>query len=148
MKYDEKVIKHLEMIEGIINRMANNSALLKGWTVTIVAAIFILANKDYKSIFMLGAYVPIVVFWFLDSSYLKQERTFKALYDEVRKKLNLSPDGELKNNDASYDFDMSRDKLSDNSKLHLYSTMFSWSTLGFYLPLALICAFLMFSLLK
>ena len=27
-------IKHLEMIEAIIERMANNSFLLKGWAIT------------------------------------------------------------------------------------------------------------------
>ena len=32
--------KHLEMIENIILRMANCSFLIKGWTLTIVAAVF------------------------------------------------------------------------------------------------------------
>ena len=33
-------IKHLELIQGIINRMAGNSFMLKGWAVTLVAGIF------------------------------------------------------------------------------------------------------------
>lgn len=36
----ESKIKHLEMIQGIINRMASNSFYLKGWAVTLVAGIF------------------------------------------------------------------------------------------------------------
>lgn len=35
----ENKIKHLEMIEHIIERMAKNSFQLKTWTMTLVAAI-------------------------------------------------------------------------------------------------------------
>lgn len=73
---NESKLKHLEMIQGIINRMASNSFALKGWAVTLVAGIFALASKDTDKIYFLIAYVPIVVFWFLDSYYLLQERLF------------------------------------------------------------------------
>ena len=33
---------HLEMIQGVVNRMANNSFLLKGWSVALVSAMFAL----------------------------------------------------------------------------------------------------------
>ena len=36
----ENKLKHLQMIQGIINRMASNSFALKGWSVTLVAGIF------------------------------------------------------------------------------------------------------------
>ena len=42
----DKKIKHLEMIQGVINRMASNSFLLKGWTVVLVSALFALAAND------------------------------------------------------------------------------------------------------
>jgi hypothetical protein len=38
--------KHLEMIQGVINRMARNLFFLKGWTTTLIAALFALAAKD------------------------------------------------------------------------------------------------------
>lgn len=41
---DQK-IKNLEMIQQVINRMANNSFTLKGWSITIIAGIFSL-NYD------------------------------------------------------------------------------------------------------
>ena len=44
MGYDPN--KYLEFIQQTITRMANNSFLLKGWTVTLSAAIFALAAKD------------------------------------------------------------------------------------------------------
>ncbi len=42
----EKKIKHLEMIESIIERMGNNSFQLKGWTVTLVTIIGALSAKE------------------------------------------------------------------------------------------------------
>src|SRR5947208_1973405 len=77
-------IKHLEMIQAVINRMANNSFLLKGWCVTLVAALVALAQKDTRVAFILIAYVPVLVFWILDAYYLWQERLFRKLYDHVR----------------------------------------------------------------
>ena len=44
--------KHLEMIQGIVNRLANSSFLLKGWAVIIVAALFALAAKDTRASFL------------------------------------------------------------------------------------------------
>lgn len=77
-------IKHLEMIQGIINRMAKNSFALKGWAVTLVAGIFALASKDADKLFCLIAYAPILVFWGLDAYYLLQERLYRTLYNKVR----------------------------------------------------------------
>lgn len=77
----EKKLKHLEMIQAVINRMANNSFMLKGWTVTLVAGIFALASKDADKMYFLIAYIPLIIFWGLDSYYLLQERLYRSLYD-------------------------------------------------------------------
>lgn len=76
--------KHLEFVQGVINRMGQNSFLIKGWTVTLVSALFALAANDSNQKFILIAYFPTVVFWLLDSYYLYQERLFRKLYDFVR----------------------------------------------------------------
>jgi len=75
---------HLEMIQAVINRMAGNSFLIKGWTITLVAALFALAQKEANPVFMYLAYFPAVVFWSLDGYYLWQERLFRKLFDRVR----------------------------------------------------------------
>src|ERR1700730_16424489 len=80
----EKKIKHLEMIQGVINRMANNSFLLKGWCVTLLSALIALAAKDHDKRFILVGYYPIIMFWILDAYFLWQERLFRKLYDKVR----------------------------------------------------------------
>lgn len=83
MTNDEKKIKHLEMIEKIIERMASNSFKLKGWAVTLVSIIgTIVSNAADKRFFWLVS-VPIVAFWILDAFYLKTERKYKDLYREI-----------------------------------------------------------------
>lgn len=76
--------KHLEFVQSAINRMSGNLFLLKGWTVTLVAALFALSAKDTNRYFVLIAFLPLVVFWTLDGYFLSQERRFRALYDHVR----------------------------------------------------------------
>lgn len=81
--------KHLEFAQGVINRMGQNSFLIKGWTVTLVSALFALAAKDSNQKFVIVAYFPTVVFWLLDSYYLYQERLFRKLYEHVRKETTV-----------------------------------------------------------
>lgn len=77
-------IKHLEMIQSIISRMANNSFFIKGWCITIVAALLVLSSKDANTQFILIAFFPVIMFWLLDAYFLWQERLFRNLYDEIR----------------------------------------------------------------
>lgn len=77
--------KHLDFLQGAINRMAGNLFLLKGWTITLIAALFALSAKDSNEAYVLVAYFPALVFWILDGYFLSQERRFRALYDHVRK---------------------------------------------------------------
>jgi hypothetical protein len=80
----EKKLKHLELIQGVINRMAHCSFLLKGWSVILVSGLFALAAKEANLLFVYLAYLPVVAFWILDGYYLYQERLYRKLYDEVR----------------------------------------------------------------
>ncbi|MDR3719398.1 MAG: hypothetical protein P4K98_11385 [Bryobacteraceae bacterium] len=81
----EDVTKHLEFVQAVVARMAGNSFLLKGWTVTLTAAICALAAKDANQNFVLIALIPAVAFWGLDAYYLRQERLFRKLYDALRR---------------------------------------------------------------
>jgi hypothetical protein len=77
-------VKYLEMIQTIVTRMAGNSFLVKGWTVTIVAALVALAAKEAETRFALVALLPTLSFWGSDAYYLRYERLFRRLYDDVR----------------------------------------------------------------
>src|SRR3954452_20359113 len=74
--------EHLTMIQGVINRMAGNSFLLKGWTVTLVAGLTAFAQDKSNRNFALIAVVVVVVFALLDAYYLALERKYRDLYDE------------------------------------------------------------------
>ncbi|MCX7921508.1 MAG: hypothetical protein N3B21_05760 [Clostridia bacterium] len=81
---DSNKIKHLELITGAINRMANNSFLLKGWSVTLVSALFALAAKDANFAFIYLCYFPAIAFWALDGYFLWKENIFCDMFENVR----------------------------------------------------------------
>jgi hypothetical protein len=81
---EEQRVKHLEFAQNIIDRMASNSFLLKGWTITLAAALFALAAKDSNAGFAALAFFPALVFWGLDAYYLRRERLYRCLYNAVR----------------------------------------------------------------
>jgi hypothetical protein len=100
-------MKHLEMILAVVARMASNSFLLKGWSITLVSALFAFAAKDGNAWFAAIGFFPALVFCGLDGYYLWQERLFRMLYDKVR--LDKDPEsdfsmatGSLVGGDASW----------------------------------------------
>ena len=80
----EAKLKHLEIIQSTIARMAANTFMLKGWCVTLIAALCAIAIQDDRSRVYLLAYIPIFCFSALDAYYLWLERRFRDLYDSVR----------------------------------------------------------------
>jgi hypothetical protein len=81
-KENEK-IKHLEFIESIINRFNHDSFLIKGWMITLVSALLVLAVNSTEYKMFLVAIFPVVVFCFLDAFYLQEERKFVELYKQT-----------------------------------------------------------------
>jgi len=79
----EEKMKHLEFIQNVITRMNKNSFLIKGWAITIVSAILAIYASTKNCYFVLSAIFPTVIFWFLDTYYLTQERKFRGLYNDV-----------------------------------------------------------------
>ncbi len=118
--------KHLEFIQGIINRMAGNLFFLKGWAVTLIAGLFALSAKDSNPKYALIAYFPVIIFWILDGYFLSQERLFRDLYNDVSK---------LKEKDIN--FSMNIEKYKAYSKNTWISSIFSSTLLLFYLSLIL-----------
>lgn len=115
----EKKQKHLEFIQNVVNRMANTSFLLKGWSITIIAGLFAYSAKEgAKEALWLGIALTMV-FWFLDSCFLWHERMFRKLYDHVRT---------MKDDDI--DFNMDQMQFADQCKW--YKAPISLTLLPFY----------------
>lgn len=88
LEYHESpaVIKQIEILQGIISRMAGNSASCKTWSLTIVTGIIALSiEKQCIPIWI--SLVPTIMFFALDSFYLGLERDFIDLQKEFVGKL-------------------------------------------------------------
>jgi hypothetical protein len=90
---NEKKLKHLEFIQNIITRMNANSFAIKGWSVTLVSALFALAADKADMKFILVALLPVAVFWILDGFFLSQEkqyRNFMRKWPSKRRRRSIS----------------------------------------------------------
>ena len=130
----EKVVKHLEMTQAIINRLGSNSFQLKGWSMTlIVAAMVLLARYDLQNPTIILAFIlPILGFWILDGYFLWQERLFREVYDEIRQQDDT-------------DFKMDVMKHRDKPKRSWVSAIFS-VTLGVFYSAETLFTLLVFAI--
>ena len=81
----EAKLKHLELIQRIIDRYVSMSLRLKGWAVALVSAIIALATGEGRVDIALFGLIPVTYLWFLDGNVLLKERGFRNLYNSVRK---------------------------------------------------------------
>ena len=79
---------HLELIQGVIERMAGNSRSCKVWCVTLAAAVLVLVARTGEARHALIAVVPSALFLVLDMYYLALERAFIASYNNFVAKLH------------------------------------------------------------
>jgi len=63
---DEGRKEHLQMIQRIIDRMAENSFQLKGWTVTLAAALKVFLKGEARPAWLFVPSLPVIAFWLLD----------------------------------------------------------------------------------
>ena len=82
---------HINMIQGIINRMAGASASCKTWCITLVAALLSLAGSTKVPALATVSLLPIGIFGFLDFMYLAQEKAFRNLHGRIVAKIRALP---------------------------------------------------------
>lgn len=88
--------KHLEFLQAVITRLAGNSFLIKGWSITLTTAIIGLAVKEGGPAFALVGLVPVAIFAFLDAYYLGLERSFRTRF-------KTAADAHVAKTDPSFD---------------------------------------------
>ena len=123
----ETQMRHLEAIQGVINRMASNSFALKAIAGTITAAVIAYAGATAAPAarLVLSGILPVAVFWTMDARYLRLERLFRKLYDAVRKGNVTEP----------FTMDLSPYGADVPKTLQLART---WSVAPYYVPLVLV----------
>ena len=82
------VQSYLGILQGVITRMATNSANAKSWCIALVSAIVVIIAGKGSPQYVWISVVPIVLFFSLDAYYLGLERQFIVLYNEFIRKLH------------------------------------------------------------
>lgn len=76
--------KEIDLIQSVINRMAKNSFLIKGWLISLVVVILALKPNEVNinlSVIILG--IVTIAFWYLDAFFLKTEKIYREMYEFV-----------------------------------------------------------------
>lgn len=90
MEEQENKRFHLQIIQNTIDRMASNSFIIKGWSLTAFGGLFTVyianqhTNWSYNLLWL--ALICAIIFWVHDTYYLKIERQYRSLYNDVVKK--------------------------------------------------------------
>ena len=79
---------HLSILQGVVQRMADNSRSCKLWCITIVSAILVLLATNEPPDLVRLAVIPTIIFLILDTYYLALERRFRCSYSEFTNKLH------------------------------------------------------------
>ena len=129
---------HLTIMQGIIQRMAENSRSCKTWCITIVSAVLVLVARLEQPYYPLIAIVPAFLFLILDTYYLALEKHFRDSHEEFVEKLHAA------------DKDISSDLyvIEPPDKVRFRLSLKSFSIWFFYLMLFLMIGILFFWLAR
>ena len=119
MTAKEDMFEEFELIQGVIERQADNSFKIKGWTVTLVVVALIFKTEDFH---VIAAFLPLLGFWGLDAYFLQQEKQYRHLYNWVR---------ENRPEDDSRMFDLDASRFEDDVG-SVFRMMLSPTLLTFY----------------
>jgi ABC-type multidrug transport system permease subunit len=116
------VTTHINLLQGIINRLANNSSSCKTWCLTMVGALLSLAGATHTPAIVTFALVPVVIFAFVDTMYLAQEKAYRDLYGMVVKAIR----------DGSYSRAQAFNATAERTLYHVGWALTSWAVWPIY----------------
>ena len=138
---DKEVLhKEIDLIQACISRMAHDSFLMKGWMLTLLAAIWAFAIRT-ETLFVISAMSLVIIwaFWYLDAFFLCVEKMYREMYNWV---IVERPKG---NTDYLYNLDPYRFSAKVKSRFEI---MFSVTLRCFYgIPFLLIAIILVWQIL-
>ena len=116
--------KEIDLIQNCINRMANNSFMLKGWSISLIAVVLALTNDRLNALFLLcSVFIPLLCFWYLDAFFLRTERMYRKMYEWALK--------ERKNGNFEFKYDLNPQRFEKDVD-SILRTMFSKTLRVFY----------------
>ena len=76
--------KEIDLVQGCINRMAQNSFVVKGWLITLVTVILALLPDKINIDFLCGVIIlTTLLFWYLDAFFLRTEKLYRWKYEWI-----------------------------------------------------------------
>lgn len=132
---NEALHKEIDLIQTCITRMAGNSFLLKGWMLTVVAAVWAFTISANSTITVCAALLIIILaFWHLDAFFLRTEKMYRKMYEWVLI--------ERKKDNEAFLYDLNPHRFDAEVGPH-FKVMFSLTLRYFYgIPFLLIMAIL------
>jgi len=133
--------KEIDLIQACITRMANNSFLLKGWAISIIAVVLALADKALDPVLLSSVVlIPLFSFWYLDAFFLRTEGMYRKMYEWVIEKRGAG--------DTTHLYDLNPDRFSsevDSTRKTMWSITLRW----FYgIPALITCGVIAFRIIK
>jgi hypothetical protein len=124
-KIAELRVKHLEMLQSLVTRMAGYGASFKSYCITVATTVVGFGFTLHRPLVSALAILPILAFASADAQYLRVERRFREVFDLVR----------VQSWEQMPSFEMNLDHAPAAS---YWNAATSWSILGFYAPLAIV----------
>lgn len=138
LKKKEVLCKEIDLIQSCINRMAQNSFIVKGWFISLIAVILTLLPEKFNINYLYCiSFIISFCFWYLDAFFLKTERLYRFKYQWVITE-------RLKNDNYFYDLNpYNRNMWYDKngnipSEPNIIQVMFSKTLLIIYLPIIIL----------
>ena len=82
-KISEDKREYLSLIQEPVGRLSTASSVFKGFAATIVTGIAALSYGDISLKLLILSFVPIIAFAALDIYYLRLEKRYRGLYNDV-----------------------------------------------------------------
>lgn len=144
----EILYKEIEIIQSCITRMSQNSFMVKGWMITLVAVVLALLPEkfDIRILCSVG-FIVIICFWILDAFYLKTEKLYIMKYEWVIK-------NRMHSDEFLFDLDPYNTKMWIKTKDEkgnqisaknpgIIQIMFTLTMVLIYVPLLILTAFIL-----
>ena len=136
MNSQEIMSKEIDLIQNCISRMAQNSFLVKGWTISLLAVIVALLPEKIDldiRIFCVVSFAVTLCFWYLDGYFLKIARLYRWKYAWVIK-------NRLTTSDFAYDLNPHNSKtwIGGSTEPWTISVMFSKTVWPMYLLISVV----------
>lgn len=128
--------KEIDLIQSCISRMAQNSFMVKGWLITLLAVIIALLPEtfDVRILCIMGTVITLC-FWYLDGFFLKTEKLYRWKYEWIIKNRYESEDFFYDLNPYNKETRLKNDDGNEKTEPNVLSVMITKTLLPMYLPL-------------